>query len=245
MKLTVLSSGSHGNCYELKSETSSLLLEAGLPIATISKAVSFTGLQACLVTHEHKDHAKSALDIARRGIHVITSPGTARIMKLMHPFVYTMKAGQTMRVGDWDIIAFDTRHDAEEPLGFLIRYRPTGETLVYATDTYYLRYRFPGTHYWIVECNYIDEILQEQLEDGCLPEQPMVTRLRKSHMSLSRLIDALKANDLSKTRKIVLVHLSESRSDERVMVEEIQKATGKPTVAATDGEIIELALTPF
>lgn len=175
---------------------------------------------------------------------MITSLGTANALKLHHPFVYIIKVGQRMQIGDWDIIAFETRHDAVDPIGFLIRYRPTQETIVYATDTYYLRYTFPGTHYWIVECNYIDDVLYQQIEEGSLPE-PLAVRLKKSHMSLQRLLEALQANDLSETRKIVLVHLSDSRSDERLMVEEVEKATGKPTVAATDGEIIELALTPF
>lgn len=244
MQLKVLSTGSKANCYELKSDNSAILLDAGLPIATISKAVSFAGLQACLITHEHQDHGKAAADMARRGVPVITSPGTARALKLTHPFVHTIKAGESMSLKDWEIIAFDTRHDAAEPLGFLIRHKATRETTLYATDTYYLRYRFPGTHYWIVEANYIDETLHRQLEEGNLPEA-MAIRLKKSHMSLSRLIEALKANDLSETRHIVLIHLSDSRSDEHLMVEAIQQATGKPTVAATDGEIINLELTPF
>ncbi|MGI6224792.1 MAG: MBL fold metallo-hydrolase [Peptococcales bacterium] len=244
MQLTVLSSGSHANAYLLKAKGSALLLDAGLPIATISRAVLFEDIQACLVTHEHQDHSRSAADIARRGVTVITSPGTASVLKLMHPFVHTIKAGQTMELRDWDIMAFDTRHDATDPIGFLLRYRPTQETIVYATDTYYLRYRFPGTHYWIVECNYIDDVLYRQIEEGTLPE-PLAVRLKKSHMSLNRLMEALKANDLSETRKIVLVHLSDSRSDERKMIEAIEQATGKPTVAASDGEIIDLELTPF
>ena len=134
MQLKVLSTGSQANCYELKAEGSALLLDAGLPIATISKAVSFTGLQACLITHEHMDHGKAAADIARRGVRVITSPGTARALKLMHPFVHTIKAGETMSTGDWDIMAFDTRHDAAAPLGFFIRHRQTRDTFLYATD---------------------------------------------------------------------------------------------------------------
>ncbi len=244
MQLKVLSTGSQANCYELKAEGSALLLDAGLPIATISKAVNFSGLHGCLITHEHMDHGKAAADMARRGVPVITSLGTARALKLTHPFVHTIKAGERMSITGWEIIAFETRHDAVEPLGFLIRHRTTKETVLYATDTYYLRYRFPGTHYWIVEANYIDETLNQQLQEGNLPEA-MAIRLKKSHMSLSRLIEALKANDLSETRRIVIIHLSDSRSDERLMVEAIQEATGKPTTAATNGEIINLELTPF
>lgn len=244
MQLKILSTGSKANCYELRCRDSSILLDAGLPIAQISKAVSFTGLQACFITHEHGDHGKAAADISRRGVQVITSAGTAQALKLTGAFVTIVKSGDTITTGDWTAKAFDTRHDAKEPLGFLIKNRKTQETLVYATDTYYLRYRFPGTHYWIVEANYIDETLDQQIEAGSTTEA-LANRLRKSHMSLNRLVEALQANDLTETRKIVLVHLSDSRSDERIMQQTIERATGKPTVAATHGEIINLEITPF
>ena len=64
-------------------------------------------------------------------------------------------------------------------------------------------------------------------------------------MSLRHLKEALLANDLSKTLKIVLVHLSDSRSDEQRMVKEIREATGIETIAASNGMSIPLQLCPF
>jgi hypothetical protein len=51
-------------------------------------------------------------------------------------------------------------------------------------------------------------------------------------MSLKQCIATIKANDLSKTREIHLLHLSESHSDEARFVREVQEATGVPTYAA-------------
>lgn len=64
-------------------------------------------------------------------------------------------------------------------------------------------------------------------------------------MSLNRLCDTLQANDLSQAVKIILVHLSDKRSDEKRMVETVQELTGIETIAADAGMSIELNLTPF
>lgn len=100
-------------------------------------------------------------------------------------------------------------------------------------------------HYWIVECNYVDEFIDTQQEDGEI-SAAMRHRLKTSHMSLRRLLDTLRANDLTKTRAIVLVHLSDARSNERAMVEAIKEATLiDNVVAASDGMTIPLDLVPF
>lgn len=83
----------------------------------------------------------------------------------------------------------DGTNDAEEPLAFLIRYEPTGETVLYATDTYKLPNRYPCINYWLVECNYTLEKV-EALQDN--PEHRFLfERLAKSHMSLERLCNAV------------------------------------------------------
>ena len=53
---------------------------------------------------------------------------------------------------------FNVQHDPVEPLGFIIDDAMARERLVYATDTYYLRYKLPGVHYWLVECNFCDDL---------------------------------------------------------------------------------------
>lgn len=248
MKLQVLSTGSQGNAYALHAGGATLLLEAGLPINQIVRGIPDWGrIVGCLVTHEHGDHAQSAEAVAKMGVKTYMTEGTKRALTASGHLTQ-LNAIQMLSAFDVDqftVMAFEAQHDAAEPCGYLIRYRPTGETLVYATDTYYLRQTFPGVHYWITECNYIDEIIDEQLEGGELT-QALRKRLKTSHMSLRRLLDALEANDLSKTRAIVLVHLSDHRSDEAAMVQIIKDATGIDEVHAADaGMTIPLELQPF
>ena len=185
------------------------------------------------------------IDLCRRGIKVFASRGTWQAIN-GGPLWTTIRVehGNRFSLGGFTIKPFRTEHDAAEPLGFLIRNDLTGEMILYATDTYYLRNTFPGVHYWIVECNYCDDLLNSMMLDGDLSLE-LRNRLKKSHLSLDRLEQVLSLNDLSVTRKIILCHLSDLRSDERRMVDEIHSMTGIETVAADAGMEIPLDLAPF
>lgn len=248
MELQVISTGSKGNAYVLRAGDSALLLDAGLPIKRIVRAIpDWEKLAGCLVTHEHNDHALAAKDVARMAVPVFMSDGTRRELQSRGDVCAfdVMGALKPYGIGPWMVGAIPVQHDAAEPFGFLIRYGPTGETALYATDTYYLKNTFPGVHYWIVECSYMDELIDRKRDEGDITEA-FRHRLKTSHMSLRRLIDTLKANDLSKTRAIVLVHLSDERSDEKAMVEAVRRETGIEQVyAAEDGMRIPLELCPF
>ena len=250
MKLEVYGTGSAGNTYALRAGDSTLILDAGIPYKRVlPKLGGLRGVCAVLVTHEHGDHAAAVKDWLFNGVNVLATEGTAKAMFEKgyadnHPSLRIVNYMDIYRKKGWTIIPFPTQHDAEQPCGFLIRYDPTGETVLYATDTYYLRNRFPAINYWIVECNYCDDITNQMVEDGKI-EKSLRDRLLTSHMSLRRLKDTLAANDLTQTRKIILVHLSDERSDEERMVAEVWAATGKETVAASNGMTIQLDLAPF
>lgn len=251
MLLHVAATGSAANSYILDAGDETLLLDAGLPIKKVLPYISdLRTVSGCLITHEHGDHARGVAELIHRGVKVYGSAGTFKAwqentqVRALLTGYNTVKALQAVRVGGFTVLPFDTQHDAAEPLGYLIRYDPTGESVLYATDTYYLRYTFPGIRYWIVECNYCEEILDEEVNGGAL-DAGLRRRLLESHMSLRHLKEALLANDLSKTLKIVLVHLSDSRSNERKMVQEIQEATGIETIAASNGMSIPLEICPF
>ena len=253
MRLRVLGTGSKGNAYLLEADSSILILDAGLQWMKIlpELPVGLTGIAGCLVTHEHLDHAKAVGSLLRHGIRVIMSPGTWKIVserdaidaEKYERLSLLLSHGQYVQIPPFTVMAVRAEHDAEEPLAFLIRHEPTGETLLYATDTYKLPNRYPDINYWIVECNYtLDKVAALQGD----PERHFLfERLAQSHMSLERLCNALQANDLSKTRKIVLVHISQERGDPTRMSEVVQSVTGIQTVSACNGLDIELGACPF
>ena len=55
----------------------------------------------------------------------------------------------------------------------------------------------------------------------------------------------LAKNDLSKVNNIVLIHLSDSNSDEKKFVHEVKELTNKNVCAAYNGMEIEFNKTPF
>ena len=236
MDIRVLASGSAGNCYCVSDGSTSLLLECGISVKQIRRGLGFglTNVAACLVSHEHQDHAKAVADVLRAGVEVYTSPGTIKALDLEHHRLRPVRAKETFKVGTWTVRAFETQHDAQEPLGFLLHSRASNERLLYATDTYYIRYKFPGLTHIMVECNYAKDILYRNVENGSVPGV-LKNRLLTSHFSLENVKEFLKANDLSKVQEIHLLHLSDGNSDAERFKREIMAVCGKPVYIAGGG----------
>ena len=53
MTLTVLSSGSSGNCYVIQNETEALIIEAGVPFKEVKKALDFNVMKIKGVIASH------------------------------------------------------------------------------------------------------------------------------------------------------------------------------------------------
>jgi phosphoribosyl 1,2-cyclic phosphodiesterase len=76
----------------------------------------------------------------------------------------------------------------------------------------------------MVECNYSEALLQK---NEALPEE-LKRRIRTSHFELENVKEFFRCQDLSKTEKIYLIHLSNDNSDEKLFQSEIEKITGMP-----------------
>lgn len=240
IEILPLASGSQGNCYRITDGRTPLLLECGIPFREIQKGLHFrvSEVAVCLVSHEHKDHSKAVQDMMKAGIDCYMSAGTAEALGISGHRLHFIKAKQQFRIGTWKILPFETQHDAEEPLGFLLANR-NGEKLLYATDTFYIRYRFQGLTHIAVECNYSLDILRANVEAG-LVEPALKKRILKSHFSLENVKNFLKANDLSKVQEIWLLHMSDGNSDANRFKREIQELAGKPVYVAAERRLKRL-----
>ena len=166
----------------------------------------------------------------RAGIDCYISAGTAEALGISGHRINIIKAKQQFRIGTWTILPFETQHDSAEPLGFLLA-NQDGERLLYATDTYFIRYRFSGLTHIAVECNYSSDILRANVEAGMV-EPALKNRILKSHFSLENVKEFLKANDLSRVQEIWLIHLSDNNSQAERFKREVMELTGKPTYIA-------------
>ena len=223
MKFEALASSSAGNAYIVSDKDTRILVECGVSHKKLQKLSGFSlsEFQACLVSHEHKDHAKAVQELISRGMTVYMSEGTADALEM--DGAELIEHMEQFNVGSLDIVPFTTFHDAAEPLGFLIKSRVDGDVLAFATDTVNLRYKFPGMNILAIEANYDKHIL-ERCER--MPEKVRY-RISNAHMEIDTLCDYLHSLDLSACREIHLLHLSDATSHEGHFINKVARAVPK------------------
>ena len=223
MRFEALASSSAGNAYVVSDKDTRILLECGVSHSKLQKLSGFklSEFQACLVSHEHKDHAKSVQELIERGMAVYMSQGTAEALET--DGTELIGHMEQFNVGSLDIVPFTTFHDAREPLGFLIKSRVDGDVLAFATDTVNLRYKFPDLNILAIEANYDKNIL-ERCER--IPEKVRY-RISNAHMEIDTLCDYLRGLDLSQCREIHLLHLSDATSHEGHFINKVSRAVPK------------------
>ena len=219
MRFTSLASSSHGNAYIISDEETRILLECGCSRKKLQQLAGFhlTTFDACIVSHEHKDHSGCVTDLVAAGLPVYMSQGTADALDL--EAVTTIQHGEQFTVGSIDIVPFATFHDAAEPLGFLFKSRCDGDVLAFATDTVNLAYRFPGVNILAIEANYDRDILERSEK---LPDK-VRHRITNSHMEIDTLCRYLRSLDLTECREIYLLHLSDAMSREWKFINQVRR----------------------
>lgn len=225
MKFESLASSSHGNAYVVSDRDTRILIECGVTHKKLQQISDFrvSEFDACLVSHEHKDHSGCVTKLIAAGTRVYMSQGTALALGLEGAALDAAEAMEhksQFNVGTIDIVPFTTFHDAKEPLGFLFRSRIDGDILAFATDTVNLAYRFPGVNILAIEANYDKEILAQ-----CewMPEK-VRHRIANTHMEIDVLCNYLQSLDLSRCREIYLLHLSDSTSREWSFINKVKRA---------------------
>lgn len=249
MKLTVIGSGSAGNCYVFEGQRSALILECGIAPEKVfrSTEVKPSQVAGCLITHEHGDHAKYARKFSDLGMTLYASSGTLTALGLNDGTrVRTLQAMMPRWIGEWTVRPFPVIHDAQQPLGYIIEHPECGKIL-FITDTRYVPYSFKaqGLDHIMVEANYSDDILDDNVLIDRLP-MDRATRVRHTHMSLRSACELVKANETAALKTVILLHLSEGNSDaERFAREAAKSALLAKVYVATAGLSIELNKNAF
>jgi phosphoribosyl 1,2-cyclic phosphodiesterase len=217
-----------------------LLLEAGCKMADVKRAIDFrlADVVGCLVTHVHGDHCKYATEYAKFGVIVYGTQDIAD--KKIFPFdrFHALTAEKTYHIGSFDVVSFKNFHDV--PIfGYLIRHKDIG-TLLFSTDSYKIGMTLRGVDHFLIEANYSDELLKENVWDGNI-NKAQADRIMLSHMSLDYCINYLRDCEASKSAKtITLCHLSERNSDAKLFRDTVAGAFGVPTFVAAKNVVVEL-----
>ena len=241
MKLIVINSNSAGNAYALDTGKDILLLESGCKMADVKRAIDFriSDVVGCVVTHEHGDHAKYSVEYAKFGVEVygVTDIG----VKKNFPFgkFHPLQEGKTKHIGSFDVVPFSNHHDVTI-FGYLIRHPEFG-VMLFSTDSYKIGITLTGIDHFLIEANYSDELLKQNVWDGKI-NKAQADRIMLSHMSLEYCINYLRSCGADKSAKtITLCHLSERNSDSRQFRDTVAGSFGVPCYCATKGLVVELS----
>ncbi|SHJ24455.1 MBL fold metallo-hydrolase [Propionispora hippei] len=233
LNIKAYASGSTGNLYTLSDGTATIMLDCGLPARKIQQLTGFRLPNALLVTHEHGDHSHAVTGLQRLGVDAYMTQGTAEAIGALGHRTKIVEYNHSYRLTDRITASvFKTQHDVREPCGFIVQ--DSDDKVLYATDTYYLKYQFPGLTKIMIEANHSYKILAENVRAGRLhPAQER--RLIKSHFSVENVLDFLAINDLSMLKEIWLIHLSAGNADPVEFKRLVAAATGKPVYIARGG----------
>lgn len=226
-----LASSSAGNAVLLQSGDRRLLLDAGLRMPELRKALRWqvSSLDAALITHQHLDHARAVGPLLEAAVPCVMLPATAEALKVTgHPFVRCVTPGAPVELGVWQVLGFEVEHDVP-CLGWFVGIGD--DRVLYLTDTGGTPMRFLGLTHVLIEANHDTESMERAVLRGGLP-LAAAQRTSSNHLSITNAVRILQRQDLTRCREIHLLHLSDGNSNARAFRDAVQAATGVPTFVA-------------
>ena len=216
--LTVLGSGSSGNCALVTSDRCRILIDAGFSARRISQRLQSLGIEpeslnGILLTHEHSDHiAGLKVFCGKFDVPVYCNSLTAEYL-CRGGFVEANRykifsTGSSFTIQDIDVQAFYVPHDAVDPVAFVLT--SDHGSVGFLTDLGYApklaRERIREVHTLVVETNHDEQRLQAD------PKRPwsVKQRILSRHGHLSNEAAAGLVADIAgeNLRRVILGHLS-------------------------------------
>ncbi|MBM3824008.1 MAG: MBL fold metallo-hydrolase [Verrucomicrobia bacterium] len=214
---TILGSGSGGNCAYLEAGETRLLIDAGFSARQIRERLSSIGrapesLSGILITHEHSDHVQGlSVLAAKTGVPVYCNRLTRDAILTSNPGTFVSKlfnTGDSFAVGDVEVETFSIPHDAQDPVGFLLR---TGSgNIGFLTDLGHASRmvveRVRPAHALVLETNYDLRMLQEDTRRPWSLKQRIASR--HGHLSNDAAANTLRQIMHDGLQTVYMAHMS-------------------------------------
>lgn len=250
--VSMLASGSRGNCAIVASAKTRILVDAGVSCRETFKRMKALstmspdgagrdndprGLSAIVITHEHSDHVYGLATLAKKlRIPVFMTGAThqawsraVRNQTGERPRLEKFEcfeSGRSFQVGDIAVKPFTIPHDAADPVGFT--FRCEGVKVGFATDLGYLpasvRDHLRGCDVLVLESNHDLEMLRVGPYPWSVKQRVMS---RVGHLSNEALADFF-CNDYDNSAAfVVLAHLSVENNHPEIARSGAEKALAK------------------
>lgn len=225
-RLITLFSGSSGNCHYIRSETTEILIDAGVSARSIENSLHEIGsgtrnIAAIFVTHEHSDHVRGLEVISKKfatPVHM-TELSAKNLIKdenaalnstlITHPPIYKVK------VGDITVSSFVTPHDSACCVGYRVEF-PLGDAIHkigIATDIGHVESDLIDALYGVDEC-----IIESNHDVSMLMTGPYPYMLKRrilspqGHLSNDDCSKLMSILAQSGTHAFMLAHLSKENN---------------------------------
>lgn len=217
VRFTILGSGSGGNCAYLEAGETRLLIDAGFSgrqirqrLASIERTPET--LHGILITHEHGDHVQGlAMIAAKLGIPVYCNRLTKDAMEFQLGTKFDCRlfvTGATFDIGDVTVDSFSVPHDAQDPVGFLLR--TAAGNIGFLTDlghaTKLVVERVRAANVLVLEANHDLKLLQEDTRRPWSLKQRILSR--HGHLSNTAAAEVAQQIVTDGLRHLYLGHLS-------------------------------------
>lgn len=234
MRLVSIASGSSGNCIYVGTDSTHILVDAGISCKRIEQGLNEVGikgseLNAVVITHEHSDHVKGLGVLARKyGIPVYATRETLEEIagmkylgeypkELFHPVLPDVQ----FEVGDMQLLPFSIDHDAADP----VAYRVMGgrRQIAVATDMghydQYIIEHLQGLDAILLESNHDVNMLQTGPYPYYLKQRILSDHGHLSNENAGRLLNHILHDHL---KQILLGHLSKENNYEALAYETVK-----------------------
>lgn len=217
VKVTVLGSGSGGNCTYVESPGTRLLIDAGFSGRQIAQRLATIGrtldeITAVLVTHEHSDHVQGLNVLCNRHkiplyINRLTKEAISSELPGYEGY-HVFATGSDFSLGDIHVETFTIPHDAADPVGFLLT---VGSVKVgFLTDlgfaTRLVVERIRQAHALLLEANHDLKLLQQDTKRPWATKQRILSR--HGHLSNEAAAEVTRQIMSENLRHLYLGHLS-------------------------------------
>jgi phosphoribosyl 1,2-cyclic phosphodiesterase len=214
--MTILGSGSGGNCTYIESGSTRILVDAGFSarqtrqrLATIGRTPEL--LTGILVTHEHVDHINGLPALAGKlKIPVYCNRLTREAMEFQLETRFDCRVfstGSSFEIGEFSVDTFTIPHDASDPVGFLIR--TAAGNIGFLTDlghaTKLALERVKSAMVLLLETNHDLKMLQESSRPWSLKQRIAGRHGHLSNVDAAEALEKIMSADL---QQLYLGHLS-------------------------------------
>ena len=241
VRMTVLASGSRGNCTVLSSNSASILVDAGISCRETLKRMKDAGespeqLKGIVISHEHNDHVAGLEVLARKlKIPVYMSEATYHRWRREHkddegrPLSLERREhfepGRSFQIADITVTPFTIPHDAADPCGFT--FKASGVKIGLVTDLGYMppnvKESLRGCDGLMIESNHDLEMLRNGPYPWMVKQRVMS---RVGHLSNTALAEFFEKDYDGSAAFLVLAHLSEENNHPELARATAHKALG-------------------